>query len=221
MAFASGSAVALADYNGANPTGVPKQLAQADLVKRGEYLAHAADCVACHTAPGGAALCRRLCLQFAVSAPSIRPTSRQTNKPASAITPTQQFLDAMHKGIRADGQNLYPAMPYTSYTYMTDADALAIKAYLFTLAPVHAPAKPDKLAWPFNQRGLMAVWKYFTMPDERFRPNTRTERGMEPGRLSGGSDGPLRRVPYAAQPCLCARQPAQIRRRPHRGLARL
>ncbi len=24
-------------------------------------------------------------------------------------------------------------MPYTSYTYMTDADALAIKAYLFTL----------------------------------------------------------------------------------------
>src|SRR5471030_2360071 len=51
-AFASGGTVALSDYTAANPTGVPKELAQADLIKRGEYLAHAADCVACHTAPG-------------------------------------------------------------------------------------------------------------------------------------------------------------------------
>ncbi len=29
--------------------------------------------------------------------------------------------------IRADGAALYPAMPYPSYTYMSDADALAIK----------------------------------------------------------------------------------------------
>ena len=29
----------------------------------------------------------------------------------------QQFLDALHKGIRADGERLYPAMSYTSYTY--------------------------------------------------------------------------------------------------------
>jgi hypothetical protein len=35
-----------------------------------------------------------------------------------------QFLAAMHRGVREDGANLYPAMPYTSYTYMTDADAL-------------------------------------------------------------------------------------------------
>ena len=30
------------------------QAADADLVKRGEYLARAADCMACHTAAGGA-----------------------------------------------------------------------------------------------------------------------------------------------------------------------
>ena len=46
----------------------------------------------------------------------------------------QDFLNAVHRGIRNDGARLYPAMPYTSYTYMTDADALAIKAYLFRLA---------------------------------------------------------------------------------------
>ena len=54
MSFASGSTVALQDYKGGGITGVPTQLASADLVKRGEYLTHAADCQACHTAPGAA-----------------------------------------------------------------------------------------------------------------------------------------------------------------------
>jgi hypothetical protein len=53
LAFAGGTKVALADYRGANPTGVPATLAQASLVERGEYLTKAADCTACHTKPGG------------------------------------------------------------------------------------------------------------------------------------------------------------------------
>ena len=43
LAFADGSKVALADYHGADPTGVPASLAKASLVERGEYLARAAD----------------------------------------------------------------------------------------------------------------------------------------------------------------------------------
>ena len=54
MSFAGGSTVALADYKDGPITGVPPQLASADLAKRGAYLIHAADCQACHTAPGGA-----------------------------------------------------------------------------------------------------------------------------------------------------------------------
>jgi hypothetical protein len=34
------------------------------------------------------------------------------------------FLNAVQRGIRKDGTRLYPAMPYPSYTYMTDADVL-------------------------------------------------------------------------------------------------
>ena len=169
--FASGSAVALADYKGADPTGVPKEMASADLVKRGEYLTHAADCIACHTARGG----QPFAGGFAFNLPGIG-TIYSTN-----ITPDKetgignytdaQFLNAVHKGIRADGQNLYPAMSYASYTYMTDADALAIKAYLFTLPAVHAPARENKLEWPFNNRSLMGIWNIFYNDDERFRPN--------------------------------------------------
>ncbi len=85
LAFAGGSTVALADYHEANPTGVPADLAKADIVKRGEYLAKAADCMVCHTARMATpspevspSRCR--------SARSIRPTSPPTRTPGSAIT---------------------------------------------------------------------------------------------------------------------------------------
>src|SRR5215469_17357554 len=54
MAFSGGSTVALADYHPADPTGVPADLANADIVKRGEYLTRAADCMVCHTTQDGA-----------------------------------------------------------------------------------------------------------------------------------------------------------------------
>jgi mono/diheme cytochrome c family protein len=168
--FAGGSTVALDAYQGGTVTGVPAQLASADLVKRGEYLIHAADCQACHTAPGGAPFAGG----FAFNMPfgTIYSTNITPDKETGIGNYTDaQFLAAVHKGIRADGEKLYPAMPYTSYTYMTDADALAIKAYLFTLAPVHAPPKQDRLSWPFNQRSLLSLWNVAFNTDGRFRPN--------------------------------------------------
>jgi mono/diheme cytochrome c family protein len=171
MAFASGSKVALSAYTGANPTGVPQQLANADLVKRGEYLAHAADCVACHTAPGAAPYAGGFAFNLPVIG-TIYSTNITPDKETGIGNYTdQQFLDALHKGVRADGQNLYPAMSYTSYAYMTDADALAIKAYLFSRPAVHAPAKTNTIAWPFNQRDLVAMWNVFYKSNEQFQPN--------------------------------------------------
>jgi mono/diheme cytochrome c family protein len=81
------------------------------------------------------------------------------------------FLDAVHKGIGRGDKKLYPSMPYASYTYMSDADALAIKAYLFSLKPLHAPAPQNTLSFPFNQRGLMRLWSVFFNPDRRYEPN--------------------------------------------------
>lgn len=171
MSFAGGSTVALENYQVANTTGVPAQLAGDDLVKRGEYLIHAADCQACHTAPGGTPFAGG----FAFNLPfgTIYSTNITPDKETGIGNYTDaQFLAAVHRGIRADGEKLYPAMPYTSYSYMTDADVLAIKAYLFTLAPAHAPARQDRLSWPFDQRGLLAFWNVMFNADERFRPNT-------------------------------------------------
>ena len=171
MSFAGGSTVALEAYKGGDVTGVPSQLASADLVKRGAYLVHAADCQACHTAPGGAPFAGG----FAFNMPfgTIYSTNITPDKQTGIGNYTDaQFLAAVHEGIRADGENLYPAMPYTSYTYMTDSDALAIKAYLFTLAPAHAPVKQNRLSWPYDQRRVLTLWNVMFNQDERFRPNT-------------------------------------------------
>src|SRR6516165_10557259 len=66
-------------------TGGPLQKpdAPAELVARGRYLAQAADCAACHTAPGGAP-CAGAWRCRAASAPSIRPISRPIPITASA-----------------------------------------------------------------------------------------------------------------------------------------
>jgi len=139
-------------------------------VKRGAYLVHAADCQACHTTPGGAPFAGG----FAFNMPfgTLYSTNITPDKQTGIGNYTDaQFLATVHKGIRADGEKLYPAMPYTSYTYITDDDALAIKAYLFTLAPVHAPAKQNHLSWPYNQRRLLVLWNVMFNLDERFRPN--------------------------------------------------
>jgi mono/diheme cytochrome c family protein len=171
MAFAGGSTVALADYHAADPTGVPADLAGADPVKRGEYLARAADCLVCHTAPGGADYAGGLA--FPLPFGTLYSTNITPDKATGIGSYSdQEFLDALRRGKRRDGARLYPAMPFTSYSYMTDADGLAIKAYLFSLPAVHATVPDNTLEFPYNQRWSMVFWSTLFNADARFAPNT-------------------------------------------------
>jgi mono/diheme cytochrome c family protein len=171
MAFADGPKVALADYRQADPTGVPAKLAQASLVERGEYLARAADCMVCHTTPGAKEYTGGL--GFKLPFGTLYSTNITPDKETGIGNYSdQEFLDALRHGTRRDGARLYPAMPYTSYTYVSDADGLAIKAYLFGLAPVRAAAPANTLMFPFNQRWAMTFWSALFNPDQRFSPDT-------------------------------------------------
>ena len=171
MDFADGPKVALADYHGANPTGVPAALAQASLVERGAYLARAADCEACHSTQDGKPYAGGL--PFKLPFGTLYSTNITPDKETGIGNYSDQdFLNAVHRGIRHDGARLYPAMPFASYTYMTDDDALAIKAYLFSLPPVRAPAPENTLSFPFNQRWAMTFWSAVFNRDSRFAPDT-------------------------------------------------
>jgi mono/diheme cytochrome c family protein len=176
MDFAGGARVALSQYHAQDPTGVPAELEGASLIQRGEYLARAADCAACHTAEGGKPYAggRAFVLPFGILYSTNITPDKETG---IGNYSDANFLDAVHKGIGRDNTKLYPAMPFASYTYMTDADAAAIKAYLFSLTPVHAPAPRNTLSFPFNQRSLMGVWALLFNPDKRFEP--RTERDAQ------------------------------------------
>ncbi len=203
MAFAEGPKVALADYKGADPTGVPAALAKASLVERGEYLARAADCMVCHTTQGGKEYAGGL--GFKLPFGTLYSTNITPDKDTGIGNYSDQdFLDAVHRGTRRDGARLYPAMPFTSYTYMTDADALAIKAYLFSLR-AGARGGARKYAEVSVQPALGdeflvgAVQSRYPLRARHF-----AESGLEQGRLSCGSAGALRRMPYAAKPGLCA-----------------
>jgi mono/diheme cytochrome c family protein len=79
------------------------------------------------------------------------------------------FVRAMRRGVSRDGRNLYPAFPYTSYTLMSRSDILAIKAYLFSLTPVHNVPPPSSMSFPYSMRSLMSVWNRLFLPGQPFQ----------------------------------------------------
>jgi mono/diheme cytochrome c family protein len=141
------------------------------LIAKGEYLTKAADCAACHTAPGGKPFAggRAFKLPFG--------TIYSTN-----ITPDQEtgigrwsdaeFVRALHRGIGRNGEDLYPAFPYTAYTLLSTDDVLAIRAYLSILQPVTARNVDNTLIFPFNQRYTLRAWKLLFMPSGRWTPSS-------------------------------------------------
>lgn len=137
---------------------------QAALIARGKYLVTAADCLPCHTGPGHAPLSGGLMMNTpfgGLSTPNITPDV------ATGIGgwTDAQFYDALHYGVSPGSSYwifpkfLYPGMPYTSYTKLSRADVMAIKAYIFSLAPVSAPRVPSTLIFPFSQRPVLLGWR--------------------------------------------------------------
>ena len=135
----------------------------AEQIKRGRYLAKAADCAACHTSANGA--------PFAGGVELASPfgTFYGTN-----ITPDKehgigkwsaaQFYAALRDGVTPD-RHLYPAMPYTSYRSMTRADSDAIYAYLMQTRPVAVKSRDAELSFPYNMRFGVRFWNMLFLKD--------------------------------------------------------
>ena len=169
LAFAGDKTVALANYSG-HPTGVPADFTDTDKLARGKYLTEAADCAACHTTEGGQPFTggRAFATQFGtLYSPNIT-ADRDTG---IGSWTDADFLKAVHEGIGKGGLRLYPAFPYAAYTYLTDDDVLAIKAYLFSLPAVKNVTPQNALKFPFNQRSLMIFWAAMYDPNTRFQPH--------------------------------------------------
>ncbi|MDH5887980.1 c-type cytochrome [Vibrio splendidus] len=134
---------------------------KASSVERGEYLAYAGDCVACHSAEGGE--------PFAGGLPFVTPfgTVYSTN-----ITPhttegigTYNFDDFRAALVAGKGKNgyLYPAMPYTSYQYLTDQDMIDLWEYMQSITAVPRRNDDNSMMFPSNIRLGLLGWNIVFM----------------------------------------------------------
>jgi mono/diheme cytochrome c family protein len=151
---------------------ISQALAQgnADTIKRGEYLARAGDCIACHTLPAGKT--------FGGGRPMDTPFGTLYTPNISSDKETgiggwsaDEFYAMMHTGKSRDGSLLYPAMPYTSYTKVTRADSDAIYAFLMSTPAVHQPNRQHELRFPFNKRQLLLGWRSLFFRQGEYEPD--------------------------------------------------
>ncbi len=147
-------------------------LAQEDTVARGKYLLYAGGCISCHTEDiddavplaGGRAMETPFGTFYS---PNITPDA------ATGIGKwsDEQFVDAFWEGVSPDGDHYFPAFPYTSYSGVSRADLLAIKAYLFSLDPVSKASREHDLAWYMSSRLAAGAWKELNFESARFTPD--------------------------------------------------
>ncbi|GJD72651.1 c-type cytochrome [Methylobacterium goesingense] len=152
----------------------------ADLIKRGEYLATAGDCVACHTAPGGKPFAGNYVLNTPIGkirTPNLTPDKETGLGNWSA----DDFYRAFHEGITKDGSYLYPAFPFAWYTKVTRADADAIFAYLKSLPAVHEPRKDSEIPFPFNIRTALITWRTAFFTAGEFQPDPQASAEVNRG----------------------------------------
>jgi len=149
---------------------VMAQETQQTVVQRGAYLARAGGCADCHTNSGSPEMSGGQQIQTpygTIGAPNITPDK------ATGIGDwsDDDFYRALHDGLDRSGNYLYPVMPYDYYTKVTRSDALAIKAWLFSLPPVHAPEAKNHLAFPFDIRTSLAAWRALFFRPGNFEPD--------------------------------------------------
>ncbi len=143
----------------------------ADQTTKGEYLARAGDCIACHTAPEGALFAggRAMPTPFGTLY-----TSNITPDPETGIGKwsADDFWKAMHEGRFPDGGLLYPAMPFGSYTKVSRADTDAIFAYLRSIPAVKQRNREHDLDFPYNNRSLILGWRTLFFKEGEYAPDT-------------------------------------------------
>jgi mono/diheme cytochrome c family protein len=142
------------------------------LATRGQYVATEADCMSCHTAPGGQPYAGGYPLKSPLGTlygPNITPDT------ATGIGSWSKadFEKALRQGVGKDGSYLYPAMPYEDYTKMTAEDMDALWAYMRSVRPVKNTPPNNTLPFPFSVRSGLALWQDLFFKPGPFVPDSK------------------------------------------------
>jgi mono/diheme cytochrome c family protein len=135
-------------------------------LENGKFIFTAGDCATCHATPnqkdrlklgGGRALDTAFGRFYM---PNISPDPKDGIGGWSLA----EFTRAVREGVGPggelpDGRNLYPAFPYTSYQRLSANDVRDLFAYIKTLQPVAGRAPAHDLAFPYNLRRGIGLWR--------------------------------------------------------------
>jgi len=146
--------------------------AEDSAIERGEYLVAAGGCVDCHTGEGGDSI--PLAGGRAIDSPFgtfYSPNITPDIETGIGNWSDNDFVNAFREGVSPDGDDYYPAFPYTSYTGITRSDLLAMKQYLFSLEPVAQKSPEHDLAWYISTRLAAKAWKLTNFDAGQFIPD--------------------------------------------------
>ncbi|WP_207063417.1 cytochrome c [Motiliproteus sp. SC1-56] len=143
---------------------VPANLAEVQGSReRGERIFLIGGCASCHRPPDADATSaldlsggRRFETAFGTFvAPNITPHE------ATGIGSwsNADFVTAMLTGVSPQGEHYYPVFPYTSYARMRLQDVVDLKTFLDTLPAVDRENPAHEVAFPFNLRRGLGLWK--------------------------------------------------------------
>ncbi len=138
---------------------------------KGEYLARAGDCVACHSAKGGKAFAGGLKMGTPMGAIY---TTNITPDPETGIGnySLEDFDRAVRSGVAKDGHHLYPAMPYPSYAKISDDDLKELYTFFMkNVPPVKQANTPNEIPSYLSPRWPLAVWNLVFAPRVGFTPD--------------------------------------------------
>ncbi|RWC72364.1 MAG: c-type cytochrome [Mesorhizobium sp.] len=149
------------------------QLGPGDAV-RGKRIFYAGGCTSCHAKPGSQGDARlqlvgglELKTPFGTFVP---PNISQDPKDGIGAWSAEDLANAMLKGVSPSGHHLYPAFPYASYARMKPSDIADLYAFLKTLPAVAGKTPGNSLAFPFNIRRGIGLWKRLYLSDQPVIP---------------------------------------------------
>ena len=87
------------------------------------------------------------------------------------------LVNAMQAGLSPAGDHYFPAFPYTTYTHAKVEDIRDLMAFLRTLEPVKGKPPAHTIAFPFNIRRGLGLWKRLYLDHSPVAPDpARTDK---------------------------------------------
>jgi len=127
-------------------------------IERGQYLARAGNCIACHSVRGQPLMsgARAIDTPFGTVY-----SSNLTPDPETGLGrwSSQDFWVALQLGRTPSGRLLVPVFPYNHTRLISRSDSDALWQWLQSLPPAHQAQPTHTLRWPLGTQAALAVWR--------------------------------------------------------------